>query len=62
MLMLEPQNMVRLKVWGLLNRFDYDLPITCADASIAIMTAPNGDGKTHLLCMIDAVARQDYRS
>ena len=60
--MLEPQNMVRLKVWGLLDRFDYDLPITRADSSITIMTATNGDGKTHLLRMTDAVARQDYRS
>lgn len=55
-----PQNLVRLKVRGLFGRFDYDLPITRADSPIVILTAPNGYGKTHLLHMIDAVARQDY--
>ena len=56
-----PQNLVRLKVRGLFGRFDYDLPITRVDSPIAILTAPNGYGKTHLLHMIDAVARQDYQ-
>jgi len=60
MLMPEPQNLVQLKVWGLFGRFDYDLPITRTDSPIAILTAPNGYGKTHLLHMIDALARQDY--
>ena len=55
------QNLVRLKVRGLFGRFDYDLPITRVDSPIAILTAPNGYGKTHLLHMIDAVARQDYQ-
>ena len=50
-----------LKVRGLFGRFDYDLPITRVDSPIAILTAPNGYGKTHLLHMIDAVARQDYQ-
>ena len=56
-----PQNLVRLKVRGLFGRFDYDLPITRVDSPIAILTAPNGYGKTHPLHMIDAVARQDYQ-
>ncbi len=60
MLMPEPQNLVQLKVRGLFGRFDYDLPITRTDSPIAILTAPNGYGKTHLLHMIDALARQDY--
>ena len=55
------QNLVQLKVRGLFGRFDYDLPITRVDSPIAILTAPNGYGKTHLLHMIDAVARQDYQ-
>ena len=59
--MLASQNLVQLKVRGLFGRFDYDLPITRADSPIAILTAPNGYGKTHLLHMIDAVARQDYQ-
>ena len=46
---------------GSLRSFDYDLPITRVDSPIAILTAPNGYGKTHLLHMIDAVARQDYQ-
>ena len=46
---------------GLFGRSDYDLPITRVDSTIAILTAPNGYGKTHLLHMIDAVARQDYQ-
>ncbi len=58
--MPEPQNLVQLKVRGLFGRFDYDLPITRTDSPIAILTAPNGYGKTHLLHMIDALARQDY--
>ena len=53
----EAQNLVRLKVRGLFSRFDYDLPITRADSPIVILTATNGYGKTHLLHMIDAVAR-----
>ena len=56
-----PQNLVRLKVRSLFGRFDYDLPTTRIDSPIAILTAPNGYGKTHLLHMIDAVARQDYQ-
>ena len=60
MLMPEPQNLVQLKVRGLFGHFDYDLPITRTDSPIAILTAPNGYGKTHLLHMIDALARQDY--
>ena len=58
--MPEPQNLVQLKVRGLFGRFDYDLPITRTDSPIAILTAPNGYGKTHLLHMVDALARQDY--
>ena len=56
-----PQNLVQLKVRGLFGRFDYDLPITRVDSPIAILTAPNGYGKTHLLHIIDAIARQDYQ-
>ena len=56
-----PQNLVQLKVRSLFGRFDDDLPITRIDSPIAILTAPNGYGKTHLLHMIDAVARQDYQ-
>ena len=59
--MLASQNLVQLKVRGLFGRFDYDLPITRVDSPMAILTAPNGYGKTHLLYMIDAAARQDYQ-
>ena len=55
--MPEAQNLVRLKVRGLFGRFDYDLPITRVDSLIAIITAPNDYGKTHLLHIIDAIAR-----
>ena len=41
-----PQNLVQLKVRSLFGRFDYDLPITRIDSPIAILTAPNGYGKT----------------
>ena len=53
----EAQNLVRLKVRGLSGRFDYDLPITRVDSPTAILTAPSGYGKTHLLHIIDAIAR-----
>ena len=54
------QNLVRLKVRGLFGRFDM-ISRSLVSIPIAILTAPNGYGKTHLLHMIDAVARQDYQ-
>lgn len=57
--MTEQRTLRSLKVQGLFGRFDYTVPILRPESRIAILTAPNGYGKTHLLHMIDAVSRQD---
>ena len=50
---------MRLKVEGLFGHFDYDLPLFENDGQIAILTGPNGFGKTTILRCMEALSKGD---
>ena len=50
----------KLKITGLFDRFDYLINIDQKDSRLAILTAPNGYGKSTILKIIKSFADGDY--
>ena len=50
---------MRLKMEGLFGHFDYDLPLFENGSQVAILTGPNGFGKTTILRCMEALSKGD---
>jgi predicted ATP-binding protein involved in virulence len=50
-------NLIGIKVYNLLNRFDYQIRL---EEDISIIHAPNGSGKTKFLMLIEAIINDNF--